>query len=398
MAQKRRRLQRVRRSTGLSQEDFAHRLGVETSTVWRWEAGATEPSAWQQPRLAKLLGVSRAELVRLLEPDTPQKPQTPDADLFNDDEQQHMAAALQDARRYLDQAVVSYFRRQLDACAHADGQNGAGPTLPRVLGILGAIETSASQVKLSVLCDLLSVAAKGAEFAGWLYRDSHDAARASVWYSRATEWAQEADDAALQGYVLLKKSQMAYDERDARHVLTLAQAAQYGPWSLPSYIRAELTQQEARGLAMVGEPLTVIEQKLAHARTLFRIAAIEAEPHTQLGSPYSEDTLTLRDASCYIEAGKPRHAADLFHQVLSGSTLSRRDRGYFMARLTFSLALAGEPDEAAGAGLKAANLAATTRSQRTRRELMRSLVTLKPWENRPGPKALREAVRTQPAR
>jgi transcriptional regulator with XRE-family HTH domain len=67
MAHKRERLRRVRRSAGLSQEDLAHRLGVATSTVWRWEAGETEPDAWQQPRLAKLLGVTRAELVRLLE-------------------------------------------------------------------------------------------------------------------------------------------------------------------------------------------------------------------------------------------------------------------------------------------------------------------------------------------
>src|SRR5262249_47188744 len=151
-----------------------------------------------------------------------------------------------------------------------------------------------------------------------------------------------------------------------------------------------------RGLAMVGEPLTVVEKKLDHARSLFSNAITNAEPHTQLGSPYDEDTLTLRAASCYIEAGKPHQAAILFQQVLSGDSLSRRDRGYFMARLASSLALAGEPDEAADAGLQAAQLSTSTGSQRTRRELERSLVTLKPWENRPGPRTLREALRTQP--
>jgi len=317
-------------------------------------------------------------------------PDEQDDDL-NHDEQRHMAAALQDARRFMDHNVVSYFRRQLDTCAHADGVNGAAPTLPRVLGILRAIETCAAEVRLSVLPELLSVAARGAEFAGWLFRDAHDASRARTWYSKATEYAQEANDTAMQGYVLLKKSQLAYDERDARHVLTLAQAAQYGPWLLSGYIRAEVTQQEARGLAMVGEPLAIVEQKLDDARILFS-GAIDRDRHTQLGSPYSEDTLTLRDASCYIEVGRPHQAAVLYQRVLSADVLSRRDRGYYLARLTSSLALAGEPDEAAGTGLKAAQLATTTRSQRTRRELMRSLVTLKPWENRPGPRALRDAV------
>jgi len=396
MPRKRERLRHVRKSVGLTQEELAYRLGVDRTTVARWESGTTEPSAWMRPKVARLLGVSRAELTVMLEPETTDQLSAKQRDVLNEDEQRHMDAALRDSRRFVDHNVVSYFRSQLDACAHADGRNGAAPTLPRVLGILGAIEMCAAEVRLSVLAELLSVAARGAEFAGWLYRDAHDATHARTWYSRATEWAQEANDTAMQGYVLLKKSQMAYDERDARHVLALAQAAQYGPWPLSSYIRAEVTQQEARGLAMVGESLTVVEQKLDDARGLFS-GATDADMHTQLGSPYSEDTLTLRDASCYIEAGRPHQAASLYQQVLSDAVLSRRDRGYYLARLTSSLALAGEPDEAAGTGLKAAQLATTTRSQRTRRELMRSLVTLKPWENRPGPRALREAVAAQPA-
>jgi hypothetical protein len=216
--------------------------------------------------------------------------------------------------------------------------------------MLRAIETCAAEVRLSVLPELLSVAARGVEFAGWLFRDAHDASQARTWYSKATEYAQEANDTAMQGYVLLKKSQLAYDERDTRHVLTLAQAAQYGPWLLSGYIRAEVTQQEARGLAMVGKPLAIVEQKLDDARILFS-GAIDKDRHTQLGSPYSEDTLTLRDASCYLEVGRPHQAAVLYQRVLSADVLSRRDRGYYMARLTSSLALAGEPDEAAGAGL-----------------------------------------------
>jgi hypothetical protein len=185
---------------------------------------------------------------------------------------------------------------------------------------------------------------------------------------------------------------MAYEERDARRVLTLAQAAQYGPWRLPSYVRAEVTQQEARGLAMIGESLSTIERKLDDTRLLLAGATPDDDPDNHLSSYCNEGTLTLRDASCYIEAGKPHQAATLYKQVLSTDLLSRRDRGYFLARLTSSLALAGEPDDAATAGLEAVQLATATTSQRTKRELMRALVTLKPWHNRPGPRALREAV------
>jgi hypothetical protein len=77
-----------------------------------------------------------------------------------------------------------------------------------------------------------------------------------------------------------------------------------------------------------------------------------------------------------------------------GSFELRRDRGYFfLARRTSSLALAGEPDEAASAGLEAVQIASSTTSQRTNRELMRALATLQPWRNRPGPRALRNVAK-----
>lgn len=310
------------------------------------------------------------------------------------DELYHVAAALTDAHRYLDSSVVDYFRRQLDSCEADDGALGPMKALPVMLGILGAIENHIRDVSPAVRRELLSVGARGAEFAGWLYRDIHHPRRAGFWYDRATEWAQAAGDTAAQGYILLRKSQMAYDDRDAVRVLTLAQAAQYGPWQLPKSVRAEVTQQEARGLAMVGEPISLIEQKLDQARELLDDIPLDDGQLGQLGCSFDEGALTLRAASCYIEAGKPHQAAALYGHVLAADGLSRRDRGYFLARRTSSLALAGEPDEAADTGLEAVHLASATSSQRTKRELIRALAALKPWRNRPGPRELREALAT----
>ena len=84
------------------------------------------------------------------------------------------------------------------------------------------------------------------------------------------EWAQEAGDTAMQGYVLLKKSQMAYDLREAHRVVTFAEAAQHGPWQFPRKVRAEVTQQQAFGLAMTGESLSKVEQKMDQARNSAR--------------------------------------------------------------------------------------------------------------------------------
>jgi len=50
--------------------------------------------------------------------------------------------------------------------------------------------------------------ARAAEFVGWLYRDAGLLPAASYWQDRAEQWAQEAGDLPLQGYILLKKSQL----------------------------------------------------------------------------------------------------------------------------------------------------------------------------------------------
>lgn len=308
------------------------------------------------------------------------------------DELEHIAAALDDARRYLDHSVVTYFRGHLDRSKADDGNRGAARALPLMLGILGAISEQVREVKPDVRAALLSLGADGAEFAGWLYRDLQDHASAAYWYDRAMEWAQAANDTAMQGYVLLKKSQMAYDERDALRVATLAEAAQRGPWRLPVKVCAEVTQQEALSLAMLGEPMRAVQRKIDQARDLLANASPDGQRDAVFGANFTADTLMLRCATCYTEAGKPAKAAALFAEVIQSGSLSRRDAGFFRARRATALALSGEPDEAAMVGLQAIQIARATSSERTMRVLTDVVRTLRPWSSRPAPRALREAV------
>jgi transcriptional regulator with XRE-family HTH domain len=312
------------------------------------------------------------------------------------EELERIAAALDDAWHHLDGTVTGYFRRQLEQAKADDGRLGPVRALPLVLGILGAISQHVREVKAAVRPGLLSLGADGAEFAGWLYRDLHDSPSATYWYDRAMEWAQEAGDTAMQGYVLLKKSQMAYDLRDAHRVVTLADASQHGPWRLPGRIRAEVTQQAALGLAMIGEPISRVERAMDDARALLASTDPGYEPAGLNGAYFTADTLRLRQAACYTEAGKPAHAATLFADVIATAPLSRRDAGFFRARRATALALSGEPDEAALVGLQAVQIARDTSSERTMRVLAEVSQALTLWHNRPAPRALREALTARP--
>ncbi|MPZ28087.1 MAG: helix-turn-helix domain-containing protein [Micromonosporaceae bacterium] len=66
VAQKRHRLAERRKAVGLSQERLAEAIGVDRSTVVRWERGETHPHPWHRPRLANALTVSIEELAGLL--------------------------------------------------------------------------------------------------------------------------------------------------------------------------------------------------------------------------------------------------------------------------------------------------------------------------------------------
>ncbi len=66
MADKRHRLVSTRKAAGFSQERLAEAVGVERSTVMRWERGETRPQPWARPKLARALGISDQALSELL--------------------------------------------------------------------------------------------------------------------------------------------------------------------------------------------------------------------------------------------------------------------------------------------------------------------------------------------
>lgn len=347
-------------------------------------AGTGFPALATPSREDAMSPLSRRSLLRfsLLAPALP---------ALDEQAHQHIAAAMEDARRYFDAELVKRLREQLASCKSSDGGAEAmkTPPLPIVLGILGAIEEAAREVQPGVRHQLLSLGAECGEFAGWLYRDAGDLTRALYWHDRAIEWAQVVGDTTMQGYVLLKKAQLAYDERDPHRMLDLTQAVRGGSWTLPLRVQAEAAQQEARAEAMLGASLDSVERKLSEARQL--LGASRAE-ECALGAHYNDTLLTMQTAVCLAEAGKPRRSVDLYSESLTENSFSPRDYGFFLSWQAASLALAGEPDEAAKTGLESAKRASSSSSQRTHRELERVVAVLAPWQNRPTVKELQAIV------
>jgi transcriptional regulator with XRE-family HTH domain len=80
MAGRRHQLARRRRTLGFTQEGLAERLGVDPTTVRRWESGEIEggPKPWLRPKLAQCLQVSPEQLDAFLRGDV-DDPGTPES-------------------------------------------------------------------------------------------------------------------------------------------------------------------------------------------------------------------------------------------------------------------------------------------------------------------------------
>ncbi|GAA3561423.1 helix-turn-helix transcriptional regulator [Amycolatopsis ultiminotia] len=305
------------------------------------------------------------------------------------DNVEHITRAIENPRRYMDKSVTEYFRQNLDNYKSDDGERGPSKTFPMVVGLMDLIKRISPEVKSENQRDLLQIAAEGAEFAGWLCRDRREMGESLYWHDRAMEWAQAAGDFTMQGYILFKKAQSAYDERDPRQMLTLTKAVRNGPWALPQRLQAEAVQQEARADAMLGASAHQISRKLDLAWQLLDTAG---SSESSLGSHFNATLLNMQTAICYAEAGEPRRSVELYERTLKETQLSRRDYGFFLSLMANSLALSGEPDQAAKIGMISAQRASETNSRRTKDELVRVVEVLRPWRNRPAVQQLREAV------
>ncbi|MFI5893801.1 hypothetical protein ACIA5D_27240 [Actinoplanes sp. NPDC051513] len=296
------------------------------------------------------------------------------------DDLDRMDGVWRDGHRCSDEELVAILTCKLADSAADDGFHGPRHALPTVLGIIATVQRKARSVDWETRRPLMRVGAGAAEFAGWLYRDMGHPVAADYWRDRASEWGLEATDYAMAGYVLIKKSQASWDNRDAARMLGLAEAAQDGPWRLPSRIMAEAVQQQARGLAMVNGNRQKVDDTLERARELLAQGAGDDGP---LAAHYGEQLFRLQTAICYGESGRPDEAAEIYATTLKAEVFSTRDFAYFSVLQAQTLATIQQPDKAASIGCSAFSAATMAGSARTMQELARLRVNLHPWRKRP---------------
>lgn len=317
------------------------------------------------------------------------------AGVANSEEAARVSKVLAEENR-VDPQVLGYFGRLLDEHFTADKMIGPRQLVGTTLAQLQVLDRLRRNATPGTTEPLLRLLAQYAEFAGWLHQDLGDTAAARYWCDRASQWAQATGDYAMVAYLLVRKSNIALLERDAREVIELAAAARKVPGAANPRLLALAAQQEARGWALYGDA-SRFRQELDAAAALLRDHPGDGDPDQPVYlHQYDLGVLEEQSASGYRACGQ----ADTAVRILEGKIRAtgdhlHRDRGHLLAKLANTVVATKEPepDRAIALGLRSAIGAKATGSARIGLELraLDRVLTLR-WPTLPGRAEFHEVV------
>ncbi|MEU7477752.1 helix-turn-helix transcriptional regulator [Lentzea sp. NPDC042327] len=226
---------------------------------------------------------------------------------------------------------------------------------------------------------LQRLAARIAEYTGWMSQEAGDEQNALWWTRHASELSRAAGDPEIACYAFVREAGLALYRQEAATTINLAQQAQWigraGARTL-----ALAARREAQGHALAGDRYAA-ESAFERAAELMQDAPRDDRPYPVLGSSVP-DPLELARGWSLVDLGRNAEAAELLdRQIELIPAQSRRSRTRFGARRSLAHALAGEVDE--GCRTLAATLtdAEAVDSATIRTDLRQLARTLGRWHN-----------------
>jgi tetratricopeptide (TPR) repeat protein/DNA-binding transcriptional regulator YiaG len=371
-------LQQHRARLDLSQEEVAEELarlawvhyeikvGVNADMVGKWERGEKRPSKIYRDLLCRFYKTTPEGLAF--------RPMNRRKFLWSAATVGAATLALPaDRPRCVDPEAAARLHSILIEYARAD--NLLGPThlldlMSLHLDFIGELMAVASG---DVRTELLTVGARYAEFAGWLYQDAGNVRAADYWSDRGLEWATVADNDLLTSYVLMRKSNQASGIGDAARTLDLAQAALRKRDRLTPRVRALALRQEAHGYALAGDAAGCARALEAAAE---QAASLEdhGDQERVLTGYCTPTYVEMEAADCWMTLGQPDKSIAIFeHGLAAWPADYQRDRGVHLARLAVAHAANHEPEQACAVARQALTIAANTGSGRAIAELRRAV-------------------------
>lgn len=177
-----------------------------------------------------------------------------------------------------------------------------GSVVHLVIQSLDSLRTLAARTSGADQCAALSLAARFAEYAGWMAQELGKDQAAIYWTDLCADFARAAEDRELVGYTLVRRAELFLYQDDGSS--TVEFAARVGELCSDTYIGALALQREAQGHAIVGDERACM-RALESARELEAATAV-VSGDTRLGSTFMPRPLDyVTGWSCTTLAGPP---------------------------------------------------------------------------------------------
>lgn len=323
MRQPRPRLAEQRKAAGFTQETLAYALGVDRTTVARWESGETEPQPWVRRKLAQRLGVTTDRLAELLRADTlvDSPPDLPHRRSSHTDPAAVRALAAQVA------TIAQRYETEPSASLVAEaGQCYASLSFLLVQGGNEWVQQKLQRVATESAALLSQLV--------WDASSRRDGAAAAHYCDASIAHATECNDMVAIAHAELRKAYIALygpaERRNPRLGLNGAQAAATKSWHVSHALRGLAQLHVGEAFAMLGE-YRQCEQALSAAERAF--AAMQPDDvATDVFSPAQFGRLA---GSCYLFLGHPERA----EQFLAATADQLHDRQKTRSLVLGNLAL-----------------------------------------------------------
>ncbi len=226
------------------------------------------------------------------------------------------------------------------------GQTSAPGTLLPLLTVqthtLGDLAAQADAVNRS---RLLVLAARYAEYAGWMAQEAGDNSLALWWTAQAVELAEAGGDRYLASYALVRRALVAFYAGDATRTVQFVGPAQAS--GLPPRIRGLAAQREAQGHALAGDDYAC-RRSLDRARDMLAVADVETDGGAPvLGTVSLADPAAMVTGWCLYDLGRADQAAEVFDRECPRIPAPAvRSRARYGVRRALAHAASGEPERA----------------------------------------------------
>ncbi|HEV8355130.1 MAG TPA: hypothetical protein VGR24_13190 [bacterium] len=345
----------------LLQEAAAQSVTIATATslktmLSKWENGHTRPDPVSQRLLCRIYGQSPEEL-GLRNPDGP-------------------VIHLTRLPPAVGAEMVEYFKNVFAEHLRADNLMGPHHLVDVVRAQTVLLDQMLPSSRGTIREDLLKLAFRYNEFAGWLYQDAGDPYRAMHYTDRSSEYALEIGNTDETAYVLMRKADIAADLDSPDRAARLAQAALREPGLVSPRVRALVLRLRGRAYAQFGDAGEC-------ARSLDAAVTEVARPNDGpdgLTDYCTPSYIAMETAACWGTLGRFDAAVTAYERGLQGWPDGlRRDQGLCLARLANAYAGREDVDQACSAGRQAVDVIRAAMSSRALSELQRVRVRLAPW-------------------